>query len=348
MKELLNTLYVTRPDAYLSKDGNNVVVSEKGNEIFRVPIINLSAIRTFGYQGASPGLMSLCSENNVDLVFFSPNGKFVARIQGPVHGNVLLRHRQYEISKDKDRCLHLAQNFVMGKIHNSKITLSRFVRDYPENNYAKCVEKVVNSLGFIRKTVSATSNIDELRGVEGNAANKYFGVFDHLILNKDVNFKFNGRVKRPPTDIVNSMLSMGYSLLAHECSAALEGVGLDPATGFMHALRPGRMSLALDIMEEMRSYMVDRFVLTLINTKQMNVSDFKVHQNGNNSLMPVIFSENGLKKFITAWQVKKQTEITHPFLNEKIKVGLLPHVQAILLARYLRGDLDDYPMFLNR
>lgn len=349
MKKLLNTLYVTTPDAYLSKDGTNVVVSRQGNEIFRVPIQNIGSICTFGYQGASPGLMHLCAENGVALSFFAPNGRFIARVQGGVNGNVVLRCQQYSAINSPDTRRHLSSLFVSGKIFNSRVTLRRFVRDYPDRTGSQHVAECADKLRHCCHAATMATDIDILRGIEGEAASAYFDAFPHLILNSDKCFTFKTRRRRPPTDPVNAMLSFGYSLLASDCTAALEGVGLDPAAGFMHALRPGRNSLALDLMEEFRSYIVDRIVLSLINNRQIGASDFLMHQRADDlSEIPVVFTDAGMKKFLSAWQSKKKAEIIHPFLNEKIQLGLLPHVQALLLARYLRGDLDNYPVFLAK
>lgn len=349
MKKLLNTLYVTTPESYLSKEGTNVVISTEGKEIFRIPINNLESINTFGYQGASPGAIRLCTENGVALNFFSPLGKFVARCQGPINGNVLLRKRQYEILDDPVEKRRLASRFIFGKIFNSRVVLRRFVRDYPTNKFAKKIEETAESLRRVLQKTNLIPELDILRGLEGEAASGYFSVFPYLILNQNTTFQFNGRNRRPPTDPVNAMLSFGYSLLANDCASALEGVGLDPAVGFMHTLRPGRNSLALDLMEEMRCYIVDRLILSLVNNRQISTSDFKMHSDPcANSSTSVVFTEGGMKKFLSAWQAKKKTEFTHPFLNEKIKIGLLPHVQAMLLARNLRGDIDDYPVFLAK
>lgn len=345
MKILLNTLYVTTPDAYLSKDGANVVISVKNEEIFRIPILNIESIITFGYQGASPGIMKLCAENGVALSFFTPNGRFVSRIQGPVSGNVLLRKRQYELMNDQKFSFDLVKTMIEGKIYNSRSCLRRFVRDYPNHERSPLVEKATDRLKQIYRNLRGDS-IDVLRGYEGEAAEVYFKAFPNLILNDNPIFSFIHRNRRPPTDVVNTMLSFGYSLLANDCTAALEGVGLDPAAGYLHTLRPGRNSLALDIMEEMRAYIVDRLVISMINNRQMDSSDFKRESyNDMGQEVPVLFTEKGLKKFLAAWQNKKKTEITHPYLNEKIKVGLLPHVQARLLAGYIRGDIDGYPVF---
>lgn len=349
MKKLLNTLYVTTPDAYLNKDGNNLVISVDGKEIFRIPISNIESINTFNYPGVSPGVMQLCNSNNVALSFFSPHGRFISRIQGPVKGNVLLRIRQYSILNDEREKRRLASRFIYGKIFNSRVVLRRFVRDYPDRQAS---EQVNHSAEMLRRSaikVSHLPEVDTIRGIEGESAVEYFSAFPHLILNSDPKFNFQKRNRRPPTDPVNAMLSMGYSLLANDCASALEGVGLDPAVGFLHTLRPGRNSLALDLMEEMRAYIVDRLVISLINTRQISISDFKIHTEAyDQSQTGVVFTDNGLKKFIAAWQAKKKTEITHPFLNEKIKLGLLPNIQAMLLARNIRGDIDDYPVFLAK
>lgn len=349
MKKLLNTLYVTRPESYLSKDGNNVVVSVDGNEIFRIPIANIESINTFSYAGASPGVMQLCASNNVALNFFTPHGRFVSRIQGPVHGNVPLRVRQYDIYRDSTEKRRIASRYIYGKLYNSRVVLRRFVRDYPDHTSVSDVEQASEMLRGLAIAAMQAPEIDTLRGLEGEGAATYFGAIPYLILNPEPKFTFTGRNRRPPKDPINAMLSMGYSLLANNCASALEGVGLDPAVGFMHALRPGRNSLALDLMEEMRAYIVDRLVISMVNTHQVSASDFKIHTDTSDpNQTSVVFTDDGLKKFLSAWQVKKKTEFTHPFLNEKIQIGLLPHVQAMLLARNLRGDLDDYPVFLAK
>lgn len=347
MKKLLNSLYVTTPDAYLSKDGENVVVSTGGKEMFRIPIHNIEAIHTFGYQGVSPGLMQLCARNGVALCFFSPHGRFIARIQGPVAGNILLRARQYEVIRNPDIQTHLASRFIYGKMYNTRAILRRFIRENESHPFIDDTSRAAEEIRVFCRRVMEENNLETVRGLEGKAAANYFAVFRHLIFNKEQEFKFDGRTRRPPTDPINAMLSFGYSLLANDCASALEGVGLDPAAGVMHSLRPGRNSLALDIMEEMRGYMVDRFVVSLVNTRQISPNDFKIHTYPESlTQTSVVFTDAGLKKFLVAWQTRKKTEFTHPFLQEKIKIGLLPHVQALLLARYLRGDLDDYPVFL--
>lgn len=347
MKKLLNTLYVTTPNSYLSKDGTNVVVSSDGNEIFRIPIQNIEAICTFGYQGASPGLMKLCVDNKVGLSFFTPNSQFIARVQGHVSGNVILRKIQYGWHEKHSLALNLSQLCISAKIFNSRVVLRRFIRDYSEKKDCSQMTIAAEQLKrYVTKAQKADS-IDYLRGIEGECASIYFGVFQQLILNRQPIFIFSGRNRRPPRDAVNAMLSFGYSLLTAQCASALEGVGLDPAIGFMHSLRPGRNSLALDLIEELRAFLVDRFVISLINNRQMDRSDFLIHDSTDDSY-PVLLTDSGRKKFLSEWQKRKKEEITHPFLNEKIKIGLIPHIQAMLMARYLRGDLDNYPVFLYK
>ena len=338
MRKLLNTLYVTTPESYLSRDGLNVVICVKQQEVFRIPVINLVGIVTFGYVGASPGLMNLCSDNGVSLTFLSPHGRFVSRVQGPTRGNVLLRKAQFRLTEDREWSLHLARLVVAGKIQNSRNVLRRFIRDYGAN---VDVEEAASVLDSEKHEALQSKDRSELMGVEGIAANRYFSVFPNLILQQKNDFPFHGRNRRPPKDAVNAMLSFVYTLLTNETAAALETVGLDPYVGFYHTLRPGRTSLALDLIEEMRAYLGDRFVLSLINRKQISYSDF-LYQGERD----VILTDNGRRTFLTAWQNRKKEEIVHPYLGEKIPVGLLPYVQAMLLARYVRNDIDDYPVFL--
>lgn len=338
MRKLLNTLYITTPEAYLSKDGMNVVISVKQQEVFRIPIINIEGIVTFGYMGASPGLMKLCADNGVSLTFLSPNGRFVSRVQGETKGNVLLRKAQYRLADDEQWSLHVSQLFVAGKIQNYRNVLRRYIRDYGEN---ADVETAAKALDMEKRDALRSADRAELMGIEGRAANRYFSVFSHLILQQKAEFPFAGRNRRPPKDAVNAMLSLAYTLLANDTAAALETVGLDPYVGFFHTLRPGRTSLALDLMEEMRAYLGDRFVLSLINKRQIAANDF-LYQGEKG----VVMTDKGRKTFLTAWQNRKKETIIHPYLNEKVPIGLLPYVQAMLLARYVRNDIDDYPVFL--
>lgn len=338
MRKLLNTLYITTPESYLSKDGENVVVSVKQQEVFRISVLNIEAIVTFGYMGASPGLMKLCADHGIGLTFLSPHGRFISRVQGQVRGNVLLRKAQYALSDDENVATEIARICIAGKIQNYRSILRRYERDYGHT------EEITEALGQMerckRLTLAATSR-DQVRGLEGEAASAYFAVFPQLIINQKEDFPFNGRNRRPPKDAVNAMLSLAYTLLTNDITAALETVGLDPYVGFLHTLRPGRASLALDLVEELRAYLGDRFVLSLINRKQITASDF-LHQGEKG----VVLTDSGRKTFLTAWQARKKEIITHPFLQEKIPIGLIPHAQAMLLARCIRGDLDTYPVFL--
>lgn len=338
MRKLLNTLYVTTPDAYLSKDGLNVVVSVNQKEVFRIPAINIEGIVTFGYMGASPGVMRLCSENGISLTFLSPHGRFVSRVQGAIHGNVLLRKSQYALSDDVEWSLHVAKLMIAGKIQNYRSILRRYVRDYGESQE---IDEAVRVLDANKHHVLQAEDKTKLMGNEGMASNAYFEVLPKLILHQKEGFPFSGRNRRPPKDAVNAMLSLAYTLIANDITAALETVGLDPYVGFLHSLRPGRPSLALDMMEEFRAYLGDRFVFSLINKRQISPKDF-LYQGDNG----VVLTDNGRKVFITAWQTRKRDIITHPYLNEKVEVGLLPYVQAMMLARYIRKDIDDYPVFL--
>lgn len=340
MRKLLNTLYVTTPDSYLSKDGLNVVVSVQQKEVFRIPIINIEGIVTFGYMGASPGLMKLCTDNGVSFTFLSPQGKFIARVQGPTRGNVLLRTEQYRLADNEDFALHISKLFIGGKIQNYRNILRRYERDYGSNDD---VASAVQKLEVRNRDLQKVQDLNQLRGIEGDAASVYFDVFPYLILNQKSDFPFNGRNRRPPKDAVNAMLSFVYTLIANDVAAALETVGLDSYVGFLHALRPGRTSLALDVMEELRAYLGDRLVLSLINRRQVNVKDFLFQ--GDES---VIMTDSCRKILLSAWQARKKETILHPYLNEKIAIGLLPYVQAMLLARFLRSELDDYPVFLIR
>lgn len=338
MRKLLNVLYVTTPESYLSKDGENVVVSVKQTEVFRIPVLNIEGIVMFGYMGASPGLMKLCADNGVALTFCSPNGHYIGRFQGSVQGNVLLRKRQYKVTEDTHYCLELSKIFIAGKVQNYRNILMRSLRDYGQN---LDIEAAVARHAVLKGAILKATDPNELRGYEGDAANVYFGVFHHLIVSQKEDFVFSGRNRRPPKDPINAMLSFVYTLIAHECSAALESVGLDPYVGFLHTLRPGRTSLALDLMEEMRAYLGDRLVLSLINRKQVSSTDFKYQGD-----QGVVMSDAARRTVITAWQKRKKEMLNHPYLNEKIPIGLLPYIQAKLLAKYIRKDLDAYPVFL--
>ncbi|MCC8118621.1 MAG: type I-C CRISPR-associated endonuclease Cas1c [Bacteroidales bacterium] len=338
MRKLLNTLYITIPDAYISKDGLNVVISVKQEELLRVPIHNIESIICFSYMGVSPGVMKLCADSNVSLTFLSPTGRYIGRFHGPQKGNVLLRKRQYECFQNEDFSLKLSRLIIASKIHNYRAVLMRHLHNYGDNLN---VDAIVNHLKLSKERSLITNSKDQLRGIEGDAANAYFSVLKYLILNQNQFFYFNGRNKRPPRDGVNVLLSFIYTMIANEIVGALECVGLDPYLGFFHTIRPGRASLALDIMEEFRAYLGDRFVLSLINRLQIQPSDF-IRQTEDS----MVLTDAGRKTLLGAWQNRKREEITHPYLGEKVPIGLLPFVQAQLLARYLRSDIDNYPVFL--
>ena len=341
IKKLLNTLYVTTPDRYLSLDGENVVILSDSKELGRVPLHNLERIMTFGYTGASPALMGKCAKDGIELVFMSGSGKFLARVEGEVNGNVLLRRQQYRFADDKEKSFDIAKNIICAKLFNSRWTIERTIRDHPmridTEKFTHCSQLLKKSI----KSADAANDIDMLRGIEGEGAQVYFSAFDDMILQQKDDFYFNTRSKRPPKDNVNALLSFAYSLAAGMCASGLEAVGLDPYVGFMHTDRPGRRSLALDMMEEFRSPLCDRFVLTVINKKIVSDKDFEQREDG-----AVLLNDSGRKAFITAWQKRKDDELRHPFLNEKMKWGILPFAQALLLARYIRGDLDAYPPFM--
>lgn len=340
MRKLLNTLYLTSPERYLSLDGENVVILEERVIVGRVPLHNLEAIVSFGYRGVSPALMGACAERNISLSFLTPQGKFLARVSGKVQGNVILRKIQYEISNSAEKSNRIARNFILGKVYNSRWVLERAVRDHGLQIDA---EKVTGASQYLKNSleqIRACEDNARLRGLEGEAASVYFGVFDELILQQKKNFHFEGRNRRPPLDNVNALLSFIYTLLTGMITSALESVGLDPYVGFMHTDRPGRVSLSLDLMEELRPVLADRFVLTLINRKIVSTKDFMKKENG-----AVLMEDDARKHILEEWQNKKKDVITHPFLNEKVEWGMVPFVQAMLLARHLRGDLDEYPPF---
>lgn len=341
MKKLLNTLYVTSEDSYLSLDGENIVVLDKGSEIGRLPLHNLEGIVSFGYRGTSPALMGACADRNISLCYLTPQGKFLARVSGKIKGNVILREQQYKSFLDEEKSLEIAKNCIVGKIYNARWVLERATRDHSMQvdveKLKTASESLKNSLNYVRNC----SSKEQLRGFEGEAAKVYFGVFEELILQQKKDFAFHGRNKRPPMDNVNALLSFVYILLANSITSALETVGLDPYVGCLHTERPGRVSLSLDLIEELRPVLADRFVLSLINKKMVTKKSFKQKENG-----AVLMDDDTRRLLLTEWQNKKKETLTHPFLKEKVEWGMVPYVQAMLLARYLRGDLDGYPPFL--
>lgn len=341
MRKLLNTLYVTSENSYLGLDGENVVVYDDKKEIGRVPLHNLEGIVSFGYRGTSPALMGACADKNISLCYLTPQGKFLARITGKIKGNVILREQQFLSCKDENIRLRIAKNCILGKVYNARWVLERAVRDHSMQIDAETVKTASLQLKSFLDYIQNAKSIDQLRGYEGEAASIYFGVFDELILQQKKDFIFQGRNKRPPLDNVNAMLSFVYTLLTNQITSALETVGLDPYVGYMHTDRPGRASLSLDLIEELRAVMADRFVLSLINKKIVNGKDFTRKENG-----AVLMDTESRKKLLSEWQNKKKEMITHPYLKEKMEWGMVPYVQAMLLARFLRGDLDGYPVFL--
>ncbi|MCD7772504.1 MAG: type I-C CRISPR-associated endonuclease Cas1c [Ruminococcus sp.] len=341
MKKLLNTLYVTTENAYLSLDGENVVVQVDGKPIGRLPIHTIDGIFTFGYVGASPALMGKCSELNKSLVFLKPSGKFLAKVTGKSYGNILLRREQYRICDDEEKAFSISKNIISAKVLNSRAVVSHALRDHSMRLDQERFEAVSEQLKKGSMLAYNSSDAEELRGIEGECANGYFGVFDDMILQQKEDFCYKTRSRRPPMDNVNAMLSFSYSLLTSMCTSALESVGLDPYAGFFHTQRPGRCSLALDLVEEFRAAFADRFVLTMINRRLVSQSDFTEKENGG-----IIFKPESRKNFLSAWQSRKRETLTHPFLKEKVEWGLLPYVQAMLLARYIRGDIDEYPPFV--
>ncbi|MGD7006792.1 type I-C CRISPR-associated endonuclease Cas1c [Metabacillus sp. 84] len=340
MKKLLNTLFVSQPDLYLKLDGDNIVLTADQNTVARIPLHNLEAIVMFGYKGVSPALMGYCAERDIQLVFFSMSGRYQARVIGKSRGNVVLRKKQYQVSEQENESAKIARNFIVGKIFNCKWILERASRDHPMRLDVAQFKQTSRLLTSLMQEVRICEDLERLRGLEGQAALAYNRLFDQLILQQKEDFFFLHRTRRPPLDNVNAMLSFAYTLLANEVASALEGVGLDSYVGFLHRDRPGRISLALDVMEELRGIFADRFVLSVINKKVIQASDFIQKENG-----AVIMTDDGRKRFLAAWQSKKQEKITHPYLGEKIAWGLVPHAQVLLLARYLRGDLDEYPPF---
>ena len=340
MKKLLNTLYVMTGGTYLHLDGECIVAEKEQKMTTRIPIHTLSGIICIGNIMCSPHLLGYCAESGVKVTFLTESGRFLARINGAVSGNVLLRVSQVKTSIDKVKSLDIAKSFILGKLLNTRYVLQRRLRDHGED--IQC-QRTVDLLGSMVHRIHDVTDFDTLRGIEGECAKWYFATFNKLILTNHETFDIESRNRRPPLDPTNSMLSFLYTLLTHECEGALESVGLDPQIGFFHTLRPGRPSLALDLMEEFRVIIVDRLVLSLINRKQINKSDFLFSASG-----AVSFNEDARKKIIHFWQNRKKEAVTHPFLNEKMEIGLLFYAQALILARFLRGDIDAYPPYLQK
>lgn len=344
MRKQLNTLYVTTDGAWLHKDGANIVMSVDREERARLPVHMLESLVCFGRVLISPPLLGYCAEQKISVSFLTGHGRFMARVEGPVSGNVLLRREQYRVADDPVRCTAIVHNVLTGKLHNQRTVLGRALRDHgdklSEVNRA-ALQHAHRRLKRITVVLTHDDTVDLLRGHEGEAALAYFGAFDHLIRVPDAELRFHGRSRRPPLDAVNALLSFLYTLVTHDCRSALESVGLDPAVGFLHRDRPGRPSLALDIAEEFRALLADRLALSLVNRRQIGARDFQTMESG-----AVVLADDARKTVLTAYQERKRELLQQPFLGEKIAIGLLPFVQAQLLARHLRGDLDGYPPFL--
>ncbi len=346
MRRMLNTIYVTRDDAWLRKDGANLVVEAAGAEQGRVPLHMLEGVVGFGRPGASPALMAACAEAGIALSFLDPNGRFLARLEGKRSGNVLLRRIQHRAADDPARAVPIVRGIVAAKAANQRTVLQRALRDHGAGMDVAAREEVEGAqhrLGMIARRTLVMASVDDLRGLEGEAASQYFAVFDHLIRARGEAFRFTGRSRRPPMDRINALLSFLYAVLGHDCRSALEAHGLDPQVGFLHADRPGRASLALDLMEELRPVLADRLALSLLNRGQLSPGDFVLEEAG-----AVRLTEDARRAVLVAWQERKREELRHPFLGEVAPLGLLAHLQAQLLARHLRGDLDGYPGFLWR
>ena len=341
MKPLLNTLFVTSEDIYLTLDGENVVANRGKEAVARYPLHTLQNIVSFSYAGASPALMGACAKRDVGLAFCSPRGRFLARVGGESRGNVLLRRTQYRAADDPAQSCRIARCMIFGKLHNARWSIERTKRDHSLRVDSGSLERASQKIQGLLGQVLAEHDLDSLRGLEGIGASAYFDVLDELILSGKEDFFFHGRSRRPPLDRVNALLSFAYSLLAHDCASALEAAGLDSYVGFLHRDRPGRTSLALDLMEELRPCLADRFVLTLINNRVIKENDFLIAENG-----AVLLTDDGRKAFLQRWQERKREQLTHPYLEEKMPWGMVPYAQALLLARHLRGDLDGYPPLL--
>lgn len=341
MRKLCNTLYVTSPDRYLALEGDSVLVLAQEQKLGQFPLHNLEGIVTFGYTGASPALMAACAQRGISLVFLTEHGRFRASVQGETRGNVLLRKEQYRRSDQESACVHYARGFLTGKLFNARSVIERALRDHGLRVDTARLQAASGALWNALRSLEEAETLGAMRGIEGEAAVQYFGVLNELILQQKDAFYFTGRAKRPPKDNMNALLSFAYTLLMRECAAALETVGLDPYVGFLHTDRPGRPSLACDLMEELRAAFADRFVLGLVNLRQVDDSGFIREEAGAVRMTPDL-----RKVVLNAWQKRKQEIITHPYLEEKLEWGMVPYAQALLLARAIRGDLEGYPPFL--
>lgn len=342
MRKLLNTLYVSTQGAYLFKDGETLAVRIEKEVRLRLPLHTLQAVVCFGNVISSPFLLGACAEHGITFSFLTEHGRFLARVEGPVTGNILLRRAQFRVSESASAAASIARMMLLGKLGNARLVLLRAARERPELEGSP-VRPAAGALEESIRSLEKAETLERLRGIEGDAAREYFGAFDSLILENKEAFFFHKRSRRPPLDNMNSLLSFLYTLLVHDCRSALESVGLDPQSGFLHALRPGRPALALDLMEELRPMVADRLALSLVNRRQVAPEFFQLSESG-----AILMTEAGRKEVLVAWQKRKQEEIRHPFLDECIPIGMIPYTQALLLARHLRGDLDVYPPFVWR
>lgn len=340
MKKLLNTIYVLTPGSYIHVRNQNIVVEMEGKEKISVPAHTIDAIVCFGQNTVSTPLIGFCSEAGISLVFLSENGKFLGRIFGPVSGNVLLRKKQYESLNDIEFSTQIVRNILYGKIRNAKVVLMRYARNKEADEKRNALLESADKLSDIAKKLQNMKDIDSMRGVEGAAATIYFSQFDNMLDSKE--FSFEVRSRRPPKNEVNATLSFVYMLLIRETQSALETVGLDPAAGYLHVLRPGRPSFALDLVEELRAPLCDRLVLSLFHKGQLQSKDFTTDSEA------VYLNDRGRRTVLSAWQKRKKETIKHPFLDENIEIGMIPYAQAMLFARVLRGDLDEYPPYVWR
>jgi len=343
MKRLLNTLYIFTQGTALHKEGEAILVKYEGEIRQKIPFINLQSIVCFGDIWMSPSLAGACLVRGITISYLSVYGRFVARAQGPISGNVLLRRKQYRVSDTAEQAVIIARDIVAAKIMNSRTLLQRTLRDHGDKLDKLSIERVIALLRNNADKSLRENDMSVVRGIEGDSARLYFSVFNQTIVAQKDDFKFTGRNRRPPLDRVNALLSYVYTLLYHDMSGALEANGLDPAVGFLHRERPGRMSLALDLMEEFRSFIADRLVLSMINLRQLGPKDFTLSKSG-----AVYMDEKARKELAAEYQKRKQESVMHPFLKEEMHIGIVFHVQAQLLARYLRGDLDGYPAYIWR
>jgi CRISPR-associated protein Cas1 len=343
MQTLANTLYITTQGAYLRRDHETLQVKVDGQVKLTVPLHHLEGVVCFGRVQISSGVYTACEEHRLHLAFLTEQGRFLARAQGPIHGNVLLRREQYRRADDPAACLKLARPMIAAKVQNARNLLLRSARDAEDQTRAAALRKAATHIAAVLGQLPAVSDLDAARGIEGETARTYFEAFQQMILPQDEAFRFDGRSRRPPLSPVNALLSFTYALLRHDCDSALQAVGLDPAVGYLHVDRPGRPSLALDLMEEFRALVADRLVLALINRRQVQPGGFEADSGG-----AISMDDKTRRAVLTAYQERKREAVQHPLLQEAVPVGLLPHVQARLLARAIRGDVEDYPAIVLR